>query len=1529
MKNENYPQKQGLYDPTFEHDACGMGFVANVNGEKSHEIIDEALTVLENLSHRGASGADENTGDGAGILVQIPHDFFKRECEVIGFDLPEKGSYAVGMIFAHKYEDFRKVQINTFEKIVEEEGQKVLGWREVPVDKTTIGQTALAAIPRLIQVFIEKSPEIADDMDFERKLYIIRKRAEKTIIPMCEDKGGTFYVSSLSSKTIVYKGMLTAEQLRNFYLDLSDLDFVSALAMVHSRFSTNTFPSWERAHPNRYIVHNGEINTIRGNVNWMKARQKGIMNSPLFEDINKVYPIIDETGSDSAMFDNSLEFLYLTGRSLPHSIMMMIPEPWEKNGLMSWTKKEFYKFNNFIMEPWDGPAAIGFTDGVVIGGVLDRNGLRPGRYYVTTDDKVILASEVGVINIKPEKVKYKGRLEPGKMLLVDTEKKRIISDEEIKEQVAAGKPYKEWNERHVAVLSDFPAPEEKEQEYDGADLVPLQKAFGYTFEDITKTIQPLAADGSDPLGSMGIDSPLAVLSEKPQMLYLYFKQLFAQVTNPPIDGIREEMITSSSVLLGASGNLLDPADNKTACIYLENPILTNEQLNTLKNIKDERFKPVTISILYKVAEGSRSMERALERIFRQADRAIDEGANIIILSDRGVANEYAAIPALLASSGLHHHLIRREIRTNMGIVLESGEPREVHHFCTLIGYGVTAINPYIAYETIRDLAEKDQLNGLTKEEAIKNYIKACVKGILKVMTKMGISTVQSYHGSQIFEAVGISTAVIDRYFTMTPSRLEGIGLEEIEMENQMRHDSAFNEASPYTNTLEVGGYFQCKDDGEIHLYNPESIYLLQKACREGDYALFKEYSKRIHSEEIYNLRNLMDFNYSSGETIPIEEVEPVEEIVRKFKTGAMSYGSISKEAHECLAIAMNRLGGKSNTGEGGEDTKRFKIMENGDTKNSAIKQVASGRFGVTANYLVNAKEIQIKMAQGAKPGEGGQLPGRKVYPWIAKVRHSTPGVGLISPPPHHDIYSIEDLAELIHDLKNVNRDARINVKLVSEVGVGTIAAGVAKGKADVILISGYDGGTGASPRTSIQNAGLPWELGLAEAHQTLLLNKLRDRVVLETDGKLLTGRDVVIAAMLGAEEFGFATTPLIVLGCVMMRVCNLNTCPVGIATQDKELRKNFAGKPEYVENFMKFIAQEMREIMAKLGFRSVREMVGRADMLRSNENVRHWKARHLDLTQILYQPYVSAEVGRCCRTQQNHSIEKSLDMKKLMRMCKPALEQQKPMRAKLRINNVNRVVGTIVGSEITKKYGENGLPEDTIKMTFVGAAGQSFGAFAPRGMTLELEGDANDYIGKGLSGGKIIVYPPKSSSCVPEENILIGNVAFYGATDGEAYINGIAGERFCVRNSGIKAVVEGVGEHGCEYMTGGTVVILGKTGRNFAAGMSGGIAYILDFDEDYCNKSIVKIEKISSEDEMYQVKNMIKKHVEYTDSPLAKRILANWKTYVKRFTKVIPKDYKRMLENIDKAYKEGLSGDEAIMMAFEKNHKDVSRAAGN
>lgn len=1526
MIRYDLPPKQGLYDPAYEHDACGMGFVVSIKGEKSHDIVDEALNVLERLSHRGASGADEKTGDGAGILVQIPHYFFKRECDVLGFDLPEKGCYGVGMIFAHRYDDFRKTQMAAFERIVEEEGQRILGWREVPVDWTPIGTTSRSIIPRFIQVFIEKGPDLADEMAFERKLFIIRKRAEKIIIPMCYDKGGTFYVSSLSSKTIVYKGMLTAEQLRNFYLDLSDLDFVTALAMVHSRFSTNTFPSWQRAHPNRYIVHNGEINTIRGNVNWMKARQKCI-DSPLFEDLAKAFPIIDETGTDSAMFDNSVEFLYLTGRSLPHAIMMMIPEPWEKNELMSKEKKDFYEFHNFIMEPWDGPAAMGFTDGVVIGGVLDRNGLRPSRYYVTKDDKVIMASEVGVYDIKPENVEYKGRLEPGKMLLVDTAAQRIISDEEIKKTIATEHPYGEWNKRHIVRFSELqPAFNKKEKaavKKVREDLLQQQKAFGYTFEDIHKIILPMVIQGEDPVGAMGMDSPLAVLSEKPQMLYLYFKQLFAQVTNPPIDGIREEIITSSSIMLGDTGNLLNPAEIKAASLYLEHPILTNEQVETIKFLNDDNFKTATISMLYKAKDGVRAMEKALERIFREADKAISEGVNIFILSDRGVNENYAAIPALLASSGLHHHLIKKEIRTGVGIVLESGEPREVHHFCTLIGYGVTAINPYLAYETIKELAEKGLLEGKSYEEGKKVYIKTAVKGIMKVLTKMGISTIESYHGAQIFEAVGLNSDFIDKYFTQTPSRIEGIGIEEIARENQMRHESAYDGASPYKETLEVGGHFQCKDEGEIHLYNPETIYLLQRACREGDYNLFKEFSKKINEKEIYTLRQLLDFNIRPGDPIPIEEVESVDAIVKRFKTGAMSYGSISQEAHECLAIAMNRLGAKNNTGEGGEDPERYKILGNGDSKNSAIKQVASGRFGVTSNYLVNAKEIQIKMAQGAKPGEGGQLPGGKVYPSIAKVRHSTPGVGLISPPPHHDIYSIEDLAELIHDLKNANREARINVKLVSEVGVGTVAAGVAKGKADVILISGYEGGTGASPLTSTKNAGLPWELGLAETHQTLLLNKLRDRVILETDGKLLSGRDVVIAAMLGAEEFGFATTPLIALGCVMMRVCNLNTCPVGVATQDETLRKNFRGKPEYVENFMRFVAQEMREIMAKLGFRSINELVGRTDKLKTKENIKHWKATHVDLSRILYQPHTGDEVHRYNVQPQKHMLEKSLDMKKLLRMCKPALENKKSIRAKLQINNKNRVVGTIVGSEISKLYGENGLPEDTIKLTFVGSAGQSFGAFVPRGMSLELEGDANDYLGKGLSGGKIIVYPPKTADFEADKNILIGNVALYGGTSGEAYINGVAGERFCVRNSGVQAVVEGVGDHGCEYMTGGRVVVLGKTGRNFAAGMSGGIAYILDFDPIYCNKSMVSLEKIEDAKEKDEVRDMIQKHVKYTGSILGKRILADWEDYVSRVTKIIPQDYKRMLTYIEKAHKNGLSGDEAMMAAFAESIEEA------
>lgn len=1525
MQN-SLPHQQGLYDSRFEHDACGMGFVVNINGEKSHMIIDEALTVLENLDHRGARGADETTGDGAGILLQIPHDFLKRECNVLGFDLPSRGAYAVGMIFAHRYDDFRKEQKEIFESIVRKEGQKILGWREVPIDKSAIGETARSSMPRFIQVFIEKSEDIKNEIDFERKLFVIRKKAERTIIPLCESKGGTFYIPSLSCKTIVYKGLLTAKQLRDFYLDLSDLDFTSALAMVHSRFSTNTFPSWERAHPNRYIVHNGEINTIRGNINWMKARQKGLKSSLFGSEMENLFPIIDESGSDSSMFDNSLEFLYLGGCSLPHAIMMMIPEPWENNEQMSEEKRDFYRYHNFLMEPWDGPAAIGFSDGEVIGGVLDRNGLRPSRYYVTKDDKVIMSSEVGVLDIPSENIKYKGRLEPGKMLLIDTKQKRMISDQEIKENIAKENPYKGWVEEHIKEIKDLSKANIMKMEKEES-LLKKQKSFGYTSEDLSKLIIPMARDGKDPVGSMGMDSPLAVLSEKPQMLYLYFKQLFAQVTNPPIDGIREELITSSKVLVGPFGDILNPKSENLKTIELESPILTNEQMAIIKNLDNEDFKTMTLSILYNPKEGAFGIEKTLKRVFKDAQKAIQEGANILVLSDRGVSKDKAAIPALLASSGLHHYLIQKEIRTKVGIVLESGEPREVHHFCTLIGYGVSAVNPYLAFETIRDLCSKGRMKALDYKHAEKNYITAVVHGIMKVICKMGISTLRSYHGAQIFEAIGLSREVIDEYFTDTPSRIGGIGLEEIAQETKIKHDSAFVENSPYGDTLEVGGYFQCKDGGEEHMYNPETIYMLQQAVRKGNYQLFRKFSRKINDENIYTLRGLLDFQYTGDDIIPIEEVESVESIVKRFKTGAMSFGSISQEAHETLAIAMNRLGGKSNTGEGGEDPERYQPMDNGDSKNSAIKQVASGRFGVTSHYLVSAKEIQIKMAQGAKPGEGGQLPGKKIYPWVAKARRSTPGVSLISPPPHHDIYSIEDLAELIHDLKNANPDAKINVKLASEVGVGTVAAGVAKGKADIILISGYDGGTGAAARTSIRNAGLPWELGLSEAHQTLLLNKLRDRVKLETDGKLLTGKDVVVAALLGAEEYGFATAPLIALGCVMMRVCNLNTCPMGIATQDKKLRRNFAGKPEYVIHLMKFIAQEMREIMAKLGFRTVEEMIGRTDRLKVKESRKNWKTKNLDLSKILYQPYMENGNHRHCTQIQNHSLEKSLDSKKLLRMCKPALEEKKSIKSKLKIQNTDRVVGTIVGSELSKRYGEEGLPEDTIDLTFVGSAGQSFGAFIPKGMTLTLEGDANDYIGKGLSGGKIIVSPPKASDFKANENILIGNVAFYGATQGEAYINGVAGERFCVRNSGAKAVVEGVGDHGCEYMTGGRVVILGKTGRNFAAGMSGGIAYVLDFKDSCCNKEMVDLEEVTDSQEQQEVREMIKNHVAYTDSFVGKEILENWEENCNRFTKIIPKDFKRMTKEIDRACAAGLDGEDALMAAYEEIYANKSKTS--
>ena len=1507
-------EANGMYSSQFEKDACGMGFVVNIKGKKSHSIIDDGLRILERLEHRGGAGADKDTGDGAGILVQIPHEFFKRECEVLGINLPAAGEYGVGMVFAHKYESLRNEQKRIFEEVVREEGQVVLGWREVPVDGTKVGHEAAAIRPWMIQILIGKGPDVTNNKEFERKLYIIRKLAEKRIIPLSKELSSDFYIASLSSKTIVYKGMLTPGQLRDFYLDLSDLDFTSALAMVHSRFSTNTFPSWARAHPNRFLVHNGEINTIRGNVNWINARE-GKAESPLFPDIKKVFPVVDDSGSDSAMFDNTLEFLHMTGRSLPHAIMMMIPEPWERNNLMSQEKHDFYEFNSFMMEPWDGPAAMGFTDGTVIGGVLDRNGLRPARYYVTTDDRVIMASEVGVVNENAENIRAKGRLEPGKMLLIDTAEQRIISDEEIKHRVATELPYDEWVKEHVIHLSEITQADESDIPK-VEDLFKKQQAFGYTQEDLVRMIVPMAKDGKDPVGAMGADAPLAILSDKPQLLYSYFKQMFAQVTNPPIDSIREEMVTSTRVMLGNSGNLTDPNKAGTYALSMRTPILTNQELASIKALDCRRMKSVTLPILFDPTKGADGLRDALNELCEKAEEAARTDQNVLILSDRGVDENHAPIPALLAVAAVHNHLIRKVLRTEIGLILESGEPREVHHFCTLIGYGVTAINPYLALETVRDLQARKRLGDITPEQAEKNYIKAAVGGIMKVMSKMGISTVRSYHGAQIFEALGLNTNFINKFFVNTPTRIGGIGLGGVANEALARYERAFKSDET---VLEPGGWYGPVKDGEEHLFNPKTIDLLQESLINGDYAKYKEYSKAIRNDYHVTLRSLMELNYPVGGGIPIEEVEPEESIVKRFKAGAMSYGAISKEAHETIAIAMNRLGSTSNSGEGGEDVARFKPLPNGDSLNSEVKQIASGRFGVTANYLIHAKELQIKCAQGAKPGEGGQLPGKKVYPEIAKARHSTPGVELVSPPPHHDIYSIEDLAELIYDLKCVNKDARISVKLTSEAGVGTIAAGVAKAKADNILISGYDGGTGAAGRTSVKHAGVPWELGLSETHQTLMLNRLRDRVQLEVDSKLMTGFDVAVAAMLGAELFGFGTLPLFAVGCKMARVCNLNTCPYGVATQDEKLRARFTGKPEYVENLMIFIARELREIMARLGIRAVAELVGRIDLVRQKSQDDNFKLSRVDLKRILFRPYIDASVGHMHMTDQNHELERTLDMSKLLRMCRPAIEDQKPIRAKLAINNINRVVGTLVGSEVTRRYGESGLPDNTIKLNFEGSAGQSFGAFIPKGMTLELEGDANDYLGKGLSGGTITVYPPKKSIFEADENILIGNVAFYGATSGTSYINGVAGERFAVRNSGITAVVEGVGDHGCEYMTGGEVLVLGKIGRNFAAGMSGGYAYILDCDERYVNTGLVEL-RPANNDDLKRIKELVEQHVLHTNSAKGRHILENWNNFVNRFTKVVPVAYEEMHAAIERYKEQGLSLEEAQLAAFKEKY---------
>jgi len=1507
-------EANGMYSSQFEKDACGMGFVVNIKGKKSHDIIDDGLRILERLEHRGGAGADKDTGDGAGILVQIPHEFFKRECEVLGINLPAAGEYGVGMVFAHKYESLRNEQKRILEEVVREEGQVVLGWREVPVDGTKVGKEAAAIRPWMIQILIGKGPDVTNNKEFERKLYIIRKLAEKRIIPLSKELSSDFYIASLSSKTIVYKGMLTPGQLRDFYLDLSDLDFTSALAMVHSRFSTNTFPSWARAHPNRFLVHNGEINTIRGNVNWINARE-GKAESPLFPDIKKVFPVVDDSGSDSAMFDNTLEFLHMTGRSLPHAIMMMIPEPWERNNLMSREKHDFYEFNSFMMEPWDGPAAMGFTDGTVIGGVLDRNGLRPARYYVTTDDRVIMASEVGVVNENAENIRAKGRLEPGKMLLIDTDEQRIISDEEIKHRVATELPYDEWVKEHVIHLSEITQADESSIPKI-EDLFKNQQAFGYTQEDLVRMIVPMAKDGKDPVGAMGADAPLAILSDKPQLLYSYFKQMFAQVTNPPIDSIREEMVTSTRVMLGNSGNLTDPNKAGTYALSMRTPILTNQELASIKALDCRRMKSVTLPILFDPTKGAEGLRDALNDLCEKAEEAARTDQNVLILSDRGVDENHAPIPALLAVAAVHNHLIDKVLRTEIGLILESGEPREVHHFCTLIGYGVTVVNPYLALETVRDLQARKRLGDITPEEAEKNYIKAAVGGIMKVMSKMGISTVRSYHGAQIFEALGLNTNFINKFFVNTPTRIGGIGLGGVAHEALARYERAFKSDET---VLEPGGWYGPVKDGEEHLFNPKTIDLLQESLINSDYAKYKEYSKAIRNDYHVTLRSLMELNYPVGGGIPIEEVEPEESIVKRFKAGAMSYGAISKEAHEAIAIAMNRLGSTSNSGEGGEDVARFKPLPNGDSMNSEVKQIASGRFGVTANYLINAKELQIKCAQGAKPGEGGQLPGKKVYPEIAKARHSTPGVELVSPPPHHDIYSIEDLAELIYDLKCVNKDARISVKLTSEAGVGTIAAGVAKAKADNILISGYDGGTGAAGRTSVKHAGVPWELGLSETHQTLMLNRLRDRVQLEVDSKLMTGFDVAVAAMLGAELFGFGTLPLVAVGCKMARVCNLNTCPYGVATQDEKLRARFTGKPEYVENLMLFIARELREIMARLGIRSVAELVGRIDLVRQKSQDDNFKLSRVDLKRILFRPYIDSSVGHMHMVDQDHELERTLDMSKLLRMCRPAIEDQKPIRAKLAITNINRVVGTLVGSEVTRRYGESGLPDNTIKLNFEGSAGQSFGAFIPKGMTLELEGDANDYLGKGLSGGTITVYPPKASIFEADENILIGNVAFYGATSGTSYINGVAGERFAVRNSGITAVVEGVGDHGCEYMTGGEVLVLGKIGRNFGAGMSGGYAYILDCDERYVNTGLVEL-RTANNDDLKRIKELVEQHVLHTNSAKGRHILENWNNFVNRFTKVVPVAYEEMQAAIERYKEQGLSLEEAQLAAFKEKY---------
>ncbi|MFQ9213019.1 glutamate synthase large subunit [Eubacterium ventriosum] len=1500
-------KEDGLYNPRFEHDNCGIGAVVNIKGVQSHATVENALKIVENLEHRAGKDAEGKTGDGVGILLQISHKFFKKVTKSLGFEIGGEREYGVGMFFMPQDELKRKREMKMFEIITEKEGLEFLGWRQVPVHPEVLGSKAVECMPCIMQCFIKKPEGLSKGIEFDRKLYIVRR-------VFSHSNGGTYTVS-LSSRTIVYKGMFLVGQLRLFFDDLQDKSYESAIALVHSRFSTNTNPSWRRAHPNRFIVHNGEINTIRGNADNMLAREESMNSEYMNNSLQKVMPVVDTNGSDSAMLDNTLEFLVMNGVDLPLAVMMCIPEPWEKNDTISQTKKDFYQYYATMMEPWDGPASILFSDGDYMGAILDRNGLRPSRYYITDDDQLILSSEVGVLEIDPAKIVVKERLRPGRMLLVDTVNGKLIDDDELKESYATRKPYGEWLNNNLVNLKDIHIPNVKVETYEKEERQRLQKNFGYSFEDLQRII-PMANTGNEATKAMGKDTPLAVLSERTHPLFNYFKQLFAQVTNPPIDAIREEIVTSTSVYLGKDGNILEEKPDNCNVLKINNPILTNTDILKLKNIKEPGFKTAVVPIVY--YKGIK-LEKAIEQVFVEVDKAHKDGANIIILSDRGVDEYHVQIPSLLAVSAVHQYLVKTKKRTTLSLVLESGEPRSVHHFATLLGYGASAVNPYLAHETIKQMVEEGMINK-DPYAAIDDYNEAILSGIVKIASKMGISTIQSYQGSQIFEAVGISSDVINKYFTGTVSPVEGITLDDIEESVDKLHSTAFDPLELDVDlTLESSGDHKLRSGKEEHKYNPATIHTLQMATWTNNYQLFKQYTHMIDEEMApVHLRGLMDFNYPENGGIPIDQVESVDSIVKRFKTGAMSYGSISQEAHETMAIAMNMIGGKSNSGEGGESIERLTIGKDGLNKCSKIKQVASGRFGVTSRYLVSAEEIQIKMAQGAKPGEGGHLPGKKVYPWVAKTRYSTPGVSLISPPPHHDIYSIEDLAQLIYDLKNANRDSRISVKLVSEAGVGTVAAGVAKAGAQVILVSGFDGGTGAAPENSIYNAGLPWELGLAEAHQTLIANELRNKVVVETDGKLMSGRDVAIAAMLGAEEYGFATAPLVTMGCVMMRVCNLDTCPVGVATQNPELRKRFKGKPEYVVNFMKFIAQELREYMAKLGIRTVDELVGRVDLLKVKDGVSEGKADEVCLSKILNADFADVRVKYDKKNVYDFKLNETKDVTVLIKKLGKALEQKKPASVEVDVTNIDRSFGTIFGSEITKKYNDT-LEDDMYTVKCNGAGGQSFGAFIPNGLTIELTGDSNDYLGKGLSGGKIIVKPPKESKFKQDENIIIGNVALYGATSGKVYINGVAGERFCVRNSGATAVVEGVGDHGCEYMTGGRVAVIGKVGKNFAAGMSGGVAYVLDENNDLyrkVNKSLVSTEELSNKYDVLELKAMIEEHVKYTNSIRGKEILNDFEEYLPKFKKIIPYDYKKMLNAIAKMEEKGLNPEQAQIEAF-------------